>query len=76
MVTQMCVCVGDWLLRGHKSEIIDIFRLLNQLITKRFLLMAISSSTSLQILNRNYLENIRGGLTIWKLGHCPRARGQ
>ncbi|CAI9561202.1 unnamed protein product [Staurois parvus] len=18
----------------------------------------------------------RGGLTIWKLGHCPRARGQ
>ncbi|CAI9597799.1 unnamed protein product [Staurois parvus] len=19
---------------------------------------------------------IRGGLTIWKLGHCPRARGQ
>ncbi|CAI9548028.1 unnamed protein product, partial [Staurois parvus] len=21
-------------------------------------------------------EMTRGGLTIWKLGHCPRARGQ
>ncbi|CAI9602214.1 unnamed protein product [Staurois parvus] len=22
------------------------------------------------------LDGCRGGLTIWKLGHCPRARGQ
>ncbi|CAI9612788.1 unnamed protein product [Staurois parvus] len=22
------------------------------------------------------VHSCRGGLTIWKLGHCPRARGQ
>ncbi|CAI9587062.1 unnamed protein product, partial [Staurois parvus] len=25
---------------------------------------------------RSFLIVPRGGLTIWKLGHCPRARGQ
>ncbi|CAI9563865.1 unnamed protein product [Staurois parvus] len=36
----------------------------------------ISTLSSNQDMRYNSLEVTRGGLTIWKLGHCPRAQGQ
>ncbi|CAI9552081.1 unnamed protein product, partial [Staurois parvus] len=35
-----------------------------------------STRAVLQVTHQVLCLHCRGGLTIWKLGHCPRARGQ